>query len=306
MTDSERQQADEYDLKQCGRCAAWIPRVATRCSACESSTPDARIDSRPKRSPLGLPRSVTVTRALIAANLVWFLFSLRAHFAVGGDVPLGPLLTEGRGFGAGLWVSGMYVHGAVVADGAWWRVLACTFLHGGVLHLGMNLIALRNLGELAEELFGGAKLLAIYVVSGACSALAVSVWHAGVLGLPPDRVPALVGASGAIFGIAGLLSVYLLRHATGRGRRIGRQLALNVGGMLLIGLMIPFVSNTAHVGGLIPGALAGFVVRESFSTRLTPASRRNWWVAAAVAAAAVVVALGHASVFAFRAGESHR
>lgn len=302
MTDAERQKADEYDLKQCGRCAAWIPRTATMCSACGTSSPDARIVSKPKRSPLGLPHAVTVTRCLMAANVVWFLFSLRAQMALVPDTRLGRVLGDGQGFEAGLYASGMYVHELVFERGEWWRVFTAMFLHGGLVHLAVNLYSLNNLGHLAEEVFGGAKTLAIYLVSGVCSALAVTVWFVGVEHRDPRLVPGLVGASGAIFGLAGLLSTFLFRRASPRGREIARQIAISSAAMLLVGFVVPRISQTGHVGGLVPGVLFGLAVREGFSTRLSPAARRNWWALALVLSVAAVVSLAHASFFAFRLG----
>ena len=291
-----RETADEYDLKQCGRCAAWIPRTATMCAACGSTSPDKRIDSRPARSPLGLPPYVTATRVLIAVNLTYVVFSVWAQLRVAPRTPLAALLIEGDNFSAGLVRAGWYDHARVVS-GEWWRVLAATFLHGGVFHLAVNMYSLHQLGPFAEELFGAAKFLAIYLICGACSALAISVWFVGVQHLPPQHVPPMVGASGAIFGIAGLLTAFLLRRGSARGRAIGMQLAQNLGLMILIGLMIPYISNTGHVGGAGPGILFGLTVREAFSTQLSPESRRNWWLVATLAAVAAIVALGSGIAF---------
>jgi membrane associated rhomboid family serine protease len=292
--------ADDYDLKQCGRCAAWIPRTATMCAYCGTSTPDARIDPRPRKTPLGLPRYVTVTRALIAANLAWFVLSCWVQRA-DTTTHFGKFLVEGAtGTGrppVGLWALGWYDHARVFEGGEWWRVVTATFLHAGVIHLALNMFALHQLGQIAEELFGGAKLLAIYLVCGACSALAVTVWYVGILKQDPTR---LVGASGAIFGVGGLLAAFLLRRGSERGRAIGKQIGQNLLVMLALGFFLHFVSNTGHVGGLIPGLLFGMVVRERFSTLLSPESRRNWWIAAALASLAAVVALGSAAAFAVR------
>lgn len=294
----ERQGADEYDLKQCGRCAAWIPRTATMCAYCGSSSPDARIDPRPSRTPVGLPNYVTVTRVLIAANLLYFVFSLWAQRAAAPGSKLAPAIIEGR-FDWALDAAGAYIHTDVVA-GDWWRVLASVFLHAGILHLAMNMWALNQLGHIAEELFGGAKLLAIYLVCGACSSLAVSVWFVHVRGVPPGQAPALVGASGAVFGVGGLLAAFLMKRGSAQGRMIGRQIAQNLVLMLALGFLIPRISNTGHVGGMIPGVLFGLVVRERFSTHLSPEARRNWWLVASLAAVAAIVALGMGATHVFR------
>jgi rhomboid protease GluP len=293
---NQHEQADEYDLKQCGRCAAWIPRTATMCSYCGTSSPDARIESRPSRSPIGLPNSITVTRALIAANCLWFLVSLWVQVRAAPGMRLAPMLLEGRDFDFGLACTGAYMHDRVVA-GEWWRILGATFLHGGLIHLGMNMFALNQLGHYCEELFGSARTLAVYLVCGAVSTLSISIWHVHMQGLPPSRVPMMVGASGAIFGLGGLLAAFLLRRGTARGRQIGWSIAQNLGLMLAVGFFIPIISNTGHVGGLLPGVAFGLVVRDRFSTLLSHAVRRNWWLFATLGSVAAIASLGFAISF---------
>jgi membrane associated rhomboid family serine protease len=296
-----RETADEYDLKQCGRCAAWIPRTATMCAYCQSSSPDARIDPRPSRSPVGLPPFVTVTRVLIAVNCLYFLFSFWVQARGEQGAPVARFLIEGQGahpgrIAFGLLCPGAYDHERVVA-GEWWRVLAATFLHAGLIHLGMNMFALNQLGHIAEELFGSAKVLAVYLVCGACSALAISVWFVHVRHVPPGVAPAMVGASGAIFGIGGLLAAFLLKRGNARGRQIGWSIAQNLGLMLMLGFLIPAISNTGHVGGMLPGIAFGLVVRDRFSTRISPVARRNWWLLATLAGVVAVVSLARGVVF---------
>lgn len=296
MSDREPVGAD-YDIKQCGRCAANIPRSATMCAYCGTTSPNTRIDPRPTRSPLGLPRNVTVTRLLIAANCLYFLFSVWVQFRAVPGTNVAKLMITGSGFSAGLAYSGMYMHDRIFVGHEWWRVIACTFLHGGLIHIGFNMYALNQLGHIAEEIFGGAKLLAIYLVCGVCSSLAVSVYNVGILRLDPSQVPPLVGASGAIFGVGGVLAVFLLKRGSAQGKKIGWALTQNLAAMLLIGFMIRMISNTAHVGGMIPGALFGLVVREQFSTFVSPTARRNWWLAATIATIVAIVALALAVHF---------
>lgn len=293
MSDHE---TGDYDIKQCGRCAAWIPRSATMCSYCGSTSPDSRIDPRPSRTPLGLPPWVTVTRVLIAVNCLYFLFSMWAQIRRYPDTPVGPLLIEGRGFSQMLLVTGSY-RADRVAGGEWWRILSATFLHGGLVHLAVNMFSLARLGHFCEELLGGAKTLAIYVVCAVASTVGTGLWFTYVERLDGAHAPQLVGASGAICGLAGLLAAFLLKNGTESGRRIGWSILQSVGMMLLLGWIIPFVSNTAHVAGLIPGVLVGLVVRERFSTLVSPQARRNWWLLATIGAVAAGAALARGFLF---------
>ncbi len=280
----------DYDVKRCGKCAAWIPSSATMCAYCGTSEPDAP-PVRPKGSVISVRHGFSVTNALILANAVYFAFSLFVQWrATPNGAPLQWALT-GTGLREGLSYPGAYRHAEVMEGHEWWRVLCATFLHYGGIHILMNMLALKQLGGLAESLFGPAKFLTVYVVSGACSALAVSVWYAGVRGLPANEIPGLVGASGAVFGVAGLLIAYLLRAGTERGRAMGFAIGKNILFMLAVGLVVPFISQVGHVGGLLPGLLFGMTLRSEFTGRARPATKSAWPRAAFLCAAAVVASL---------------
>jgi membrane associated rhomboid family serine protease len=295
MTDGQ-----DFDVKRCAKCAAWIPATATMCSYCNTTSPD-KPPVRPKGNVLSLRHGVSATHLLIAVNIAFFVFSLAVAKARGveGNV-LQWALTGGGGFGEGMLLAGGYWHPLVV-EGQWWRVLSATFLHYGAIHIGLNMLALRDVGRLAEELFGTAKFLAVYLLSGIGSTLAVSVWFVHVRHDPTG--PLLAGASGAIFGVMGLLAVFLLRAGTSRAREIGRKLALDVVYMLAIGFMVPFISNTGHVGGLLVGVACGLFIKDRFASRLDPAAARAWTKAAAALVFVAGASLLAAAWFAVRAQE---
>ena len=141
---------------------------------------------------------------------------------------------------------------ALVADGDWWRLLAAAFLHGGAVHLVFNLMMLWSLGPALEQSLGSLRFTALYVASAVFGNVAVCLLY--------DPRQAVLGASGAIFGLMGAavaLNMRSGRHAFAfldfeGPRRLLGTIAIN----LVIGFLLPFVSNTAHVGGL----LAGFAV----------------------------------------------
>jgi rhomboid protease GluP len=150
----------------------------------------------------------------------------------------------------------LYLDKELVAEGEYWRLLTVTLVHGGLIHLLMNMYALWIVGPLAEALYGRATFLAIYLLS----ALGGSI--ASYLFFPNPSV----GASGAIFGLFGLVftATYfhkpaLIRSAGALTRQIGILIAIN----LFIGFGIggfASIDNAAHVGGLLVGAWLGFVI----------------------------------------------
>jgi membrane associated rhomboid family serine protease len=162
---------------------------------------------------------------------------------------------------------------ALVADGDWWRLLAAAFLHGGAVHLVFNLMVLWSLGPAIEQSLGSLRFAALYVVAGVGGNIAVCLLY-------DPRQPVL-GGSGALFGMMGAavaLNMRSGRHAfafldfEGPRRLLGTIVA-----NLVIGFLLPFVSNTAHVGGL----LAGFAVTWLWLRpgRLPSPGLRRWRLA---------------------------
>ena len=148
----------------------------------------------------------------------------------------------------------------VLFYGQWWRVVTAMFVHVGILHLATNMWCLWNLGLLGEPLVGPFGVLAAYVLSGAAGNL-LSI---GVnLAFRSDSVGA--GASGAVFGIAGVLIVLLKsprlpippRELSGLRRYVIYFAAINfvIGfGSLAVGSVV-HIDNMAHLGGFLGGIL---------------------------------------------------
>lgn len=137
-----------------------------------------------------------------------------------------------------------------------WRLLSSVFLHGGPAHLLLNLSALLLLGLLAEAKVGRGPWLVIYLLSGIGGSLASWWWHPGGVNS--------VGASGAIFGLYGLLLALLLtrthfRTHQDRAGILGLLLYFALGS-LVGGLEGPSTDNAAHVGGLLTGFGAGVLL----------------------------------------------
>lgn len=137
-----------------------------------------------------------------------------------------------------------------------WRLFTSMFLHGGPAHLLLNLSALLLLGVLAEAKVGRWLWLGAYVVSGIGGSLASWWWHLA-------RGGNSVGASGAIFGLYGLLLALLLTRTYFQSRQdrasiIGLLLYFALGS-LVGGLEGPTTDNAAHFGGLFTGFVVGLL-----------------------------------------------
>lgn len=135
-------------------------------------------------------------------------------------------------------------------DGEWWRVISSMFLHIGLLHLFMNMLALYYLGVLLERIYGSSRFLLIYFLSGVGGSLTSFALSTSVS----------AGASGALFGLFGALLffgvIYKKLFFQTMGRNVIFILVLN----LFIGVLIPSIDMGAHLGGLITGFLAAAIV----------------------------------------------
>jgi membrane associated rhomboid family serine protease len=143
---------------------------------------------------------------------------------------------------------------SVWLDGSWWRVATTGLLHGSVLHLVLNIWSLLVVGEWAERVWGPWRTLGLFVLASVGGCLASQAWA---------EAPIVVGASAGIMGVAGALLVGRLA-GVGRvaaeleplsARALGTSVALLVG----IGFVVPVIAQAGHPGGLVLGALLGWV-----------------------------------------------
>ena len=157
-------------------------------------------------------------------------------------------LENSHGFNGFTFEGGLF--GPFIADGEWWRIVSAGFLHASVIHILMNMFALFRIGQILEPAIGRARFGAVYGTSLLTGAL-------GVMILGPNEIT--VGASGAIFGLFGLM--FLATRANGIdpwSSGIGITIGIN----LLITFGIPGISIGGHLGGLAGGALCGYLLYD--------------------------------------------
>jgi membrane associated rhomboid family serine protease/Flp pilus assembly protein TadD len=182
-------------------------------------------------------------------------------------------------------------YGPLTMEGHWWRLVSTMFVHIGLFHLAVNMWALYELGGLAEQIYGSVPTLVMYLLTGAAGSIAS-------LARNPTIVSA--GASGAIFGLAGVLIVTLaLRRLAVRSGELTIVLASLLafaGYNLSYGFLKGGIDNGAHLGGLTSGLLIGVALAAGHT-------QGRWRRESAVYAAAVLVlAAGYATVRKTRTG----
>ena len=167
-------------------------------------------------------------------------------------VQLGAMASGANATGSQFGGSELINDGAVsrpeIADGEIWRLLTAGFLHAGLVHLLFNAFALYVLGTLLEPAVGRLRFTIIYFVS-------LFAGSFGALVVEPDALT--VGASGAIFGLMGA-AVVVMRNRGINPMESGLGLWLGIN--LVFTFAIPGISIGGHLGGLIGGALAAFLM----------------------------------------------
>jgi rhomboid protease GluP len=210
-----------------------------------------------------------VAPAIMALNVAFFVLMVLM-----GVSPIDPTGEQLLNWGANF--------GPFTLSGEWWRLLSSTFLHIGIIHLALNMQCLWRLGKLTERLYGNWAFLVLYLLSGLGGSVASLWWN-------PNNLSA--GASGAIFGVAGGLVVFLYfaKLPVPRAMIQGTLTStlIFVGYNLLYGFTSTGIDNAAHIGGLVTGGLVGLLLTR----RLPPTEglSRIWRYLAAIGLVLLIV-----------------
>jgi membrane associated rhomboid family serine protease len=223
-------------------------------------------------------RQFNRARGAYATYMAWVTYSIIAICVV--LFVADAILSNGETLGGGMFGGSVgplgqnnLINGFLVAEGEWWRIFTSAFFHLGLVHLAFNMYVLYLYGAIAERMYGHVEYAVIYLL---CAA------GGSVLTILVDPTQFAAGASGAIFGIVGLLFVVSRRHHA----VLGREARIMVGGigsylvfLLIFTFIVPGISWTGHLGGLIVGAVLGFLLPPTGVTTMagmwrTPAGDR--------------------------------
>lgn len=144
----------------------------------------------------------------------------------------------------------------VFGYGRWWTVLSAAWLHGGVLHILFNMMAVRNIAPAVAHLYGAARTVIVYHVAAVTGFLLSSAAGAFLPGMLRGS-SITVGASASIMGLVGALWYYGRR---GGSSYIGQQAKGIVVSIAVMGFLLPGIDNWAHLGGFLGGYVAARVL----------------------------------------------
>ncbi len=219
--------------------------------------------------------SSAVTYTIVALNL--FIFVLMVLNGAG--------LMSVDGALAVRWGSN---YGPNTAAGQWWRLFTSTFVHYGILHIGLNMMALYQTGRTVERMFGGLHFLMLYLCAGISGSLASILWNPGANS---------AGASGAIFGVFGGLLAFMLNPRNAVPRSVMNEhrnstfafIVFNLAG----GFAISAIDNAAHIGGLLGGVLFGFILARPIDQKARAQAGSKRLLAAGAVAVALFTGLAY-------------
>ena len=236
---------------------------------------------RPSRSARGNRwASAPATYALVGINCAVYIAMVAR-----GVSPSNPTVQDLVNWGANF--------GGYVLAGQWWRLLTAAFVHVGILHLATNMWCLWNLGLLGEPLLGPAGVVAVYVLTGIAGNLLSTAVHPQIVG---------AGASGAVFGLAGvlilLLKARLLPVAPEEVRRLRKSVIyfalLNfvIGGTSMFLRTSIQIDNMAHLGGFLCGLALGAPLVPRIGAARSQFAFRSWAAYGSMTVLLLVFAFG--------------
>lgn len=236
--------------KLCPACGTLVGINAKRCHVCGANMRFSLAALSKKFSGVFGEHDAPVTTALLIANILmlgvsWLSYAaigegggLRILWGLGGE----PQYRLGASFGPAIF----YGH-------EWWRLITAQFLHGGLIHIGFNMLALLQIGPAVEEVYGSARYLFLYIVTGAFGyLLSAATGHFSI------------GASAGLLGLVGLLLAITTKRGGAYMRDLRSRLITAVVFLFVLGFTgFMAMDNWAHGGGLAAGFVLGKLFKDA-------------------------------------------
>lgn len=258
--------------KICPACGALVGISATRCHECGTSLRFSLAAMSKGLSGL-FGGNAPITSLLLVVNILMFGLTVVRTMSMGGGRGLSILWGMG---GEALYRFGESFPWSIFYQNEWWRLVTAMFLHGGLIHIGFNMMVLMDIGPVVEEVYGSSRYLFLYVITG-ISGFALSAFH----GTPA------VGASTALMGLIGLMIAITTKRGGMAMRELRSRLISWVVTIFVFGFLMPGIDNWGHFGGLA----AGFGLGKLFADR-KPVTATESRVAYALGWLAGVIVIG--------------
>ncbi len=260
-------------LRACSVCGSPTPANAAACAHCGAIDPAADLAAREAAIDYSFltalfTRPNPFTMIFFGINVgVFVLMCLAGGFAVTSVDP--EVL---RGFGA-------KQNTLIVEQHEYWRLITPIFIHIGLIHLVLNNYALWIIGQEIEQIYGSARFVVLYLVTGVVGSLGSFVFN---------PLATSAGASGAIFGLFGVMATFAFRYRKEIPKTLSREISRRVlpviGINLVFGFSVKIVDNAAHIGGLLTGVVLALAVPY-----MRPSEKQTPWLWRAMQAVCLIV-----------------
>ncbi len=226
----------------CPNCRKLISRDEPVCPYCGLIRPGLH-------NTAGIIRKIFLgsdpVRTIIYVNIAFYVLSLI----------LGGISTEGSFNFLSPSSQSLFLLGAsgtipVIGAHRYWTLISASFLHGGILHIGFNMMALYQLGPFVLREFGFHRFISLYIITGICG-FAVSVLFG---------VPFTIGATANICGLIGAIIYFGKSRGDHYGEIIYKEAMGWVVGLIIFGLIFSGINNWAHGGGILSGIGLAFLM----------------------------------------------
>jgi rhomboid protease GluP len=229
----------------CPNCRKLISRDEPKCPHCGILAPGAALK---QWSTLFFKSSENLIRFIIWSNVGMYLISLMySGRSVGFNFNPFGLLSPDNDSLVLLGATGTII---INSNQQWWTLLSANYLHGSVLHILFNMMALMQLAPVTIQEYGAKRMFVIYTTGG-------------VLGFFISYIAGVrltIGASAAVCALIGALLYYGKSRSGSYGQEIYRQVFGWALGIFIFGYLVPGINNWGHGGGMLAGALLGFLL----------------------------------------------
>jgi len=244
----------------CPNCKSLISADASHCPYCGVSHPGSWWKNN--RWTRGFQDTDQLLKAVIYTNVGIYVLSLLLY-PKGWSISMNPFTMLSPTWES-LELLGMTGTRHIYNGHGWWTLISANYLHGGILHILFNMFALRQIGYLVIEEYGTYRMFVIYTLGGIFGFLVSYLFG----------VPSTIGASAAVCSLIGAVLYYGKSRGGAYGQIIFRQIGGWAVGIFIFGFLVPGIDNWGHGGGMLGGAILGYLLgyherrRENLSHKL--------------------------------------
>lgn len=230
----------------CPNCRKLISVDEPFCPFCRMAKPGSWLKNNPLTR--GFNDAGRIVRGIILVNVGMFVLSVLLHPG-STEISANPLTLLSPASDSLLLLGAT---GTLPIDRLhrWWSLLSANYLHGGILHIALNMMAFSQLSPVVAREYGVYRFIVVYTLSGV-----TGFWVSYLAG-----VSFTIGASAAICGLMGALLYFGRSRGGVYGRIVYRQVGAWAVSLFVLGFLIPGINNWGHGGGMVGGALAGYLM----------------------------------------------